>query len=257
MIKVCGLYLDDLEFLDNHLYGLFSLDKSAINNLLLILAGINNTHGKVFYNDEAIYDNEKYFKSRLYLDCQKSYFQTIRPLVIADAIKRKFNKIVDVDKLNKHFRVFDIRGEVEITSGYQLTPCGNTLVNLSVLLSCDQDLLINNPTINVNNDKDIAYIVKSLCGHQGLRIIGLNNLSHFKDKLDYLYIITPSFQVVKIIPKTDVFYLVDKHNAFISLFDTANNKMIVKGLTSDELKYCDRNKISYHKLNIYDLEKYI
>lgn len=257
MIQVRGLYMDDLEFNDNKLYGLFSLDKSVINNLLLILAGINNTKGKVFYNNEPIYDNEKYFKSRIYLDCKQEYFQTIKPLNIAKGILRKFNKLIDVEKLTKHLKTLDVRGECEITSVYHLTPCGNTLVNLSVLLSCSQDLLINNPTINIKTDNDIKYLVNEICQLNTLRILGLNNLSHFKNKLDCLYLFTPSYQVVKIIPQADVLYLVDKNNAFLSLFDANNNKMIVKGLTNDELKYCDRNKISYHKINIYELEKYI
>lgn len=262
MIRINNLEIDnfiiDLEFNDNKLYGLYSSDKNFMSNLFLLLAGINNTKGKILYNNENIYDNDKYFKSRLYMDCQNEYFQTIKPINIKNSISRKFNKDIDLNKLTAYFKTLDIRGECEITSVYQLTPCGNTFANLSVLLSSDNDLLINNPTINVENENDIKYLVDEVSKLSQLRILGLNNLHHFKDKLDVLYLFTPFNEVISVNPQFDTFYLIDKSNAFLSLFPGKNpNKMIVKSLTNDELKYCDKNKIRYHKINIYELEKYI
>lgn len=262
MITVNNLNIDnyiiDLEFNENKLYGLFSLDKNLISSLFLMLSGINNTKGKILYNNENAYDNEKFFRSRIYLDCEKEYFQSIKPVNIKNAIFYKFNKVIDLEKLSNYFKVLDVRGECEITSIYQLTPCGNTFVNLSVLLASNNDLLINNPTVNVTNVSDIAYLVNEISHDKNMRIIGLNSLLHFKDKLDILYLFTPFNEVIKVNPSLDVFYLIDKHNAFLSLYNTKNpNKMIVKGLSNDEIKYCERNKISYQKINIYELEKYI
>lgn len=262
MIKVNNLRLDnyiiDIDFNDNKMYGLFALDKKVISNFFLMIAGINNSKGSVFYNDENIYDNMKYFKNRIYLDCQHEYFQTIKPLNMRNAIYSQFNKLIDAEVLGKHLQVLDVRGECEITSVYKLTPCGNTLVNLSVLLASNNDLLINNPTINITHEKDITYLLSELQKLKSMRILGLNNLTHFQGKLDELYLFTPFNEVIKVNPETDTFYLIDKNNAFLSLFDAkVENKMIVKSLTMDELKYCVRNKINYQKINIYELENYI
>jgi hypothetical protein len=263
MIRIKDLVLKDyiinINVGSKQLFGIYGRDKVLIKDLLLIIAGINKNSDNCTYDEENVYDNERYFRNRIYLDCHKEYFQTIKATEIASGIKTKYHKIIDVERLQKHLKTLDVRGECEITYRYVLTKCGNTLLNMSLLLASDNHLIINNPTINVKRPSDIDYLTNELIKKDKIIILGVNSLKDLTNRLSSVLILTDFKEALLVNPQKDIFHVVDNNNLnFDKLFiSNDNTKLIVKELTKEQLKICDKEKIKYSKINIYEIEKHI
>lgn len=251
-------YIVNLEF-SNLIYGLFARDKDLINEILLMVSGINKSKDNCFYNDENCYDNEIYFKNRIYMDFKNEYFETIKASQIAKGLKKKYSLDVDTLSLAKHLGILKIRGECTITSKYNLTKTGHSLVNASVAISTSKHLIINNPTVNLEKENDIAYIYNQFHQNSRISILGVDSLKKIGPYLEKVILFTDFSEVVILSALEYVFvidntYNVDFHKLFLSLDST---KLIVHGLSKEDLKFCDKHTIKYKKIPLYEIEAYI
>lgn len=264
MLRIENVIIDDFlldfEIFEDQRLGIFSKDPQLTEKLLLILAGIMRTKGKVLYQNHQVYDNEKYFKSRIYLDCKANYLKTLNIDTIGQAFKNKYQKTINIEKLKKHIDVLKIRGECEITSSltYQFTPTGNTLINLSLAFSLNDHLLINNPTINITRTSDLSYIMDQFKKRKGFVILGINSLLHLKDYCDRL-IIFSDFKTVQIInPREEKLLLIDNCDIIedYKLFNISGKRMITRNLPQETTKRLQKQKIKIERINVYEIEKY-
>ncbi len=260
MIKISDLKINsyeiNIDILDQQKVGFFAKDKKLINSLLLMIAGITKTKNNITINDQNVYDNYSYFRNRIYMDCSKNYFQTIKAEDIESGIRYKYHKNIDITKLKTHFTKLRIRGECEINRGYIITKCGSNLINLSVLISSNDDLIINDPTININRESDINYFQTELSKYRHMIVMGLDSLKKIAVVLDKLYLLTDNFEVLDVNIKNDIFYALEKTELVNHIYDF-DKYIITKQLSKDELKLCDKNKIKYKKITVLDIEKYM
>ncbi|HHU55973.1 MAG TPA: hypothetical protein GXZ48_04720 [Acholeplasmataceae bacterium] len=247
--------------LDSNRVGIFSRDSYLTEELLLILAGIIKPKGKCMFNGEEVYDNDKYFKSRIYIDCKESYLKTLNVNTIASSIKNKFQKNINEIKLKKHIDTLKIRGECEISFAfeYDFTPTGNTLINLSLALSLDDALIINNPTINLLRLSDINYIYSQFQKREGLLIFGLNSLIDMKHFFDRIICFTDYKEVRVINPLVDSLLLIDRCDIIddYKLFNTKDGRIITLNLPLETSKRLQKQKIRIERISIYEIENYL
>lgn len=258
MIKISNLKLKDyeinMEILNNQKVGFFSKDPSLINTLLLQIAGIIKTNKNITYYDKDVYDNYTYFKNRIYLDCNKRYFQTIKADDIVNGIRLKYHKNIDLDKLKIHFNKLRVRGECEINRGYIISKCGSNLINLSVLLSSNDDLIINSPTINITRENDINYFKNELRNYKHTLILGLDSIKKISGVCDKIYLITDQ-NTIEEITENDIFYVIPSNEMITPLLNLDN--YYIARLSKEDMKLCDKYKIKYKKISTLDIESFM
>lgn len=254
-------YLINLKIEENEIIGIYSQKMHIVTELLLIIAGINRSKDNVFYNGLDAYDSNNFFKHRIYFDCRSDIVQTLNVEKIGYVVNFAFKKKVDLEKLTYIIRTLDLRGEVEITQTleYIFSNVGRTLINLALGLSIENHLIINKPTIHINNKKELDFIKLELKKHQGFKIMGLDDFSNLKDVLDRIIILTDYDTVVELQLRDEVFYLIEDCLDIkeYRLFKAFGNRLIASRIPKDILKQCDKKKIKYEKVNINELQKYI
>jgi len=251
-------YIVNIAFADN-IYGFFCRNKAFVKELLLLIAGINKSNATCLYNDEKCYDNKDYFKTRLYLDFENEYFETLNIEKIRLAVTEKYHLNLNYEELQRHIKTLNIRGECIITSRYAFTNVGNNLLNFAFALSTEENLIINNPTWAIDSGVDLEYIYTELRKKQRMVIFGIDHLQKMRFCLDKL-IIFSDFNEVLILDITEKLYVLENtyNLPYQKVFIDKNNLHIIyRGLGKEELKNCDRLRIKYKVISPYDLEEYI
>lgn len=264
MITIENLQINNynlnLHINDHERIGVFSVDKNITNELLLILAGIMRSKGKCLYNDDSLYDNDKYFKNRIYLDCRHEYLNTLDVQSIYQAVRNKFQKNINLNLFKRHIDALKIRGECDITFSlsYKFTPTGNTLINLCLAFSLSDNLIINNPTINISRLSDLEYLRNQFDKRNGFVILGVNSLLHMKNYFDRIILFT-DYDRVEVINSNDNIYVIDYCDIIddYKLYKASGQRIIIKEIPQETLKRFAKQKIKVERINVYELEKYL
>ena len=266
-LRINGLQLNDYiinqDFFNNEIAGIYGRDKKTIKQFLNVISGINKNKKTCFYNDEDIFDNEEYFNNRLYFDFTKKYLSTLRVNYIDERLKQKYNLAFNKETFINTSKDLDVRGETEITYTYKFTPTGNTFVNYSLTKSLDKNnLIINNPTINLRMEDDLDYITTGLTNKNDYNsvILGLDNLKAFSKKLDKIIFFT-DFKTIITATNNDTAIVFNQSSFFL----ISNEDKIFGGekivclnkYTKEELKSFTKSKIDYKVISIYDVEQYM
>lgn len=265
ILEIKGLKLNDLEInltlLEKQRIGIFGRNKELIKNFLELLSGINNNHNTIFIDQNNIFENKEYLNSRVFFDFSKKYLTTLRVNKIEEVLK-SYNLDFNKDMFIKICKELNIRGETDISYKYEFSNTGNTFVNLALICSVyKKNIIINNPTINLNLDMDIEYFVNKLTSLEFDRVIlGLNRLSHFKNKLDKIVLFT-DFDSYYEVRSTDSLIIfdkdIDKHFLIKNKLFKENYLIALNHYNKDDLLNLKKMKVKYEIANIYDLEKYL
>lgn len=254
-------YVLDMKIYENEKIGFYCKDKLIITDLLELMAGINMNNNTISVNDSNAYDNIEYFSNRLYFDFSKKYLTTLRVNKIEDALK-DYNLKFDKDKFVKICKELNIRGETDITYRYEFTDIGNSFVNLALLCSLDKkNIIVNNPLANLHLKSDFNYFADYLTSNDFQNVIlGLDNLSSFKGKLDRVVFFSDYNEVI-IMHNNDNFIVfdkdVDKYFLIKNKVYKGKNIVALNLYTKDQLKLWQKQKVNYEIVSIYDIEKYL
>lgn len=258
MLEVKDLIIDDIKFNFNiqvndkiAFYG----KKPIVNLLLLSLSGIVKNMDTIKFNNQNIYDFQKYFNERIYVDCTKSYFQTIVAKDICSIIKTNFNKSINENELAKHIKLLCIRGECEITNKYTLSDVGNNLLNLAIVLSSDHHVLITNPFSSITKTEDFEYFKKIITQFQRTIILGTSVIKPISKIMDTIYFIGDK-SYTQIDMKNDKYYIIDKHDQITPFIET-EDKFLLVNPDKDTLKQLNNLKIKHKKISFEELDYYI
>lgn len=256
-------YLINQDFFNNEIIGIYGRNKKTLIQFLNVISGINKNNKTCFYNNKDIFDNEEYFNNRLYFDFSKKYLSTLRVNYIEERIKQKYNLTFDKETFINISKDLDVRGETEITYTYKFTPTGNTFVNYSLIKSLDKNnIIINNPTINLKMEDDLNYITSGLTNKKYYNsvILGLDNLKVFYKKLDKIIFFT-DFKTIITATNNDT-AIIFNQSSFDLIRDEdkifGGDKIIcLNKYTKEELKQLTKSKIDYKVISIYDVEQYM
>ncbi len=239
--------------------GVFGKNKHLVFDFLKAASGINKS-GACFYEDKDVFDNPEYFQLRILLDFSHTYLSTLRVSKIEEVLKNRYNLRFNKDKLIKIGKDLDIRGETEITHQYQFTSAGNTFVNYALTVALEKpNIIIANPTYGLNLKEDIDYVVNGITDTKvfNTAIIALDKLKPFENKLSKILLFT-DFDTAYTLDSTIKLIVVPKEiDLDYPLFISQGRLIGLSTFTKEELKYFQRNKISYELISIFDLEDYL
>lgn len=264
-IDIKGLKLANIDInlniQENKKLGVFSNDKNLVITFLELVSGINKNHNTIFANDINVFDNKVYFENRIYFDFKNRYLTTLRVKKIHEVLK-SYNLDFNSDKFIEICKELNVRGETDISYKYEFTKTGNTFVNLAMLCSVERkNIIINNPTINLNLDSDIEYFKKKLTSHEfNTVILGLNNVSHFKNSLDQIVLFS-DFGSMYVVDNNDSLIVfdsnIDKHFLIKDKLFKGKYFIALNTYTKEELKNFQKMKVKYEIINVYDFDKYL
>ena len=248
--------------LHDSIVGIYCQDREVVKKFLKYVAGINKTN-EVYFDNKPVFNNPNYFKNRIYLDFSNNYLSTLNVEDIYINILESFSKTIDKDKFKKISKDLDIRGDAIIEKSYIFNPQGNTSLNFCLLTSLNYPIaIINNPTINVNNIKIINYMANYYKHNYRYLIFGLNNLYTLNNILDYI-IIFDDFNNTRILSSSDEVIVCDYYEDdlldALKMFKSQDNKRLIlfNGLTKDDYKLLKQRKLSYYKIRLDEVERYL
>lgn len=254
-------YQINLQFNNNEVVGIFSKDKKLVKEYLDFLSGINPTNNKCLYQGLDVFNNKEYFKDRIYMDFSRKYLSTLKVKYLEERLTNKYKLNFNKEIFLKVSKDLDVRGETEITYIYKFSKSGNTFVNFALLSAIDKrNIIINNPTINLNMVTDIEYITEKIVNKAKYNsvILGIDNLRVFNYLLDRVIIFTDTYEILDINPFEDSFIVFNEENRYIrNVLFKGPNLITLNHYSKDELKLFSKERIDYKKISIYELESYL
>ncbi|MDD2493100.1 MAG: hypothetical protein PHY83_04075 [Bacilli bacterium] len=245
------------------IFAVYSRDIQKTNDFLLLLNGINPNGGSCLYLNKDIFDNEEFFKQRIYIDFGETYLKTMNAEFIEEALANRFYLSFKKEIFNTYVQTMGTRMETIVKANYTFTKCGNTMVNFAFLKALEKPFItINNPTIHLKNDRIIEMITKSLIDknkYEGI-IFGLDKIKNFKDKIEKALIFTDYWNYLIVNPQSDSFLLIeDNIHLHDKVFRTKESSIVIcfNNYTKEEMKRFNSFKIRYQKLSFYELEDYL
>ena len=100
----------------------------------LALAGIVKSN--IYYLDEEVYENDIYFKSRIYINNNISYIDTLDANVLEEKLLKKYSKAFDKDYFKRLVNETKIRTLIKRGRKYKFKDDTLTLSNDILALSC-------------------------------------------------------------------------------------------------------------------------
>ena len=245
--------------LHDSIVGIYCQDREVVKKFLKYVAGINKT-SSIYFDNKPVFNN---LKNRMYLDFSNNYLSALNVEDIYINILESFSKTIDKDKFKKISKDLDIRGDAIIEKSYIFNPQGNTSLNFCLLSSLNYPIaIINNPTINVNNIKIINYMADYYKHNYRYLIFGLNNLYTLNNILDYI-IIFDDFNNTRILSNSDEVIVCDYYEDDLldtfKMFKSQDHKRLIlfNGLTKDDYKLLKQRKLSYYKIRLDEVERYL
>ena len=246
---------------ENTIYGIYCIDSLIREDFLKILAGINHNNNSIFMIDEDkeenIFDNENYFKNRIYIDFSHRYLKTLNVNTISEMFKTRFNKEFDMSKYKEFVSFTNIRNEVLLSNEYQFTDLGVNLASFCLFKGLKYKYnIINNPVINIKNSDMKKRIYGNICLKELNPIIGFDNLRDCKEYCDKLIVFGDYQNLVVVDVKNDNF-LISTDNIIIrnKLFNLNNEIISINNYTKEELKYLSKNKVKYKIITFNEVIK--
>lgn len=252
----------DISLNKQEIFAVYSCDKKTTHDFLMVLNGINPNNGSCLYQDKDIFDNEDFFKQRIYIDFKESYLKTMNVEFIQEALANRFNLSFNKEAFNTYVQEMGIRLETKVRANYTFTDTGNTMVNFAFFKALNIPFVtINNPTIYLKKAKIIETITNSLVDKRKYEsiILGLDKIKNFKEKLDRVLVFTDYQTYVVVDPQQDSFLLIeDNIHLHDKMFRTKEIDLVIclNNYTKEEMKKFNNFKFKYQKLSFYELEDY-
>ena len=121
--------------LDESLNTLFLFENSIYAyEYSLTLAGIKKAN--IYYLDKEVYENDIYFKSRIYINNNISYIDTLDANVLEEKLLKKYSKAFDKDYFKRLVNETKIRTLIKRGRKYKFKDNTLTLSNDILALSC-------------------------------------------------------------------------------------------------------------------------
>lgn len=174
--------------------GIYSPNIKLTTQLLLDLAGINKTSG-IFVNGENVYDNENYFKSRIYILANKTYLNNFYANNVVEYTLKSYGKVLKDKKFSKLIRLSRVRYITHINNSYKYTKETLALVNAFYAYSIIGNRILLNPLENIvraDYMKQISQEIKT----EKCTIFGISNLKKYEGLLDKLILVFPKTYIV-------------------------------------------------------------
>ncbi len=245
--------------------GIYCVNNKLLKPLLLEISGINKTTG-IYYQSKNVYDNEQYFKERLFLDCNKKPFNTLHSKKITDIFANKYNTICNEETLQENIKKLKIRSEGKLKLNYTFTSLGKALFNNALALSIYKYPILLNALENINN-ANIKQELEKLYLNKGA-LFGVTNLYSYNNILDKLiilgykntYILSKNDSLVvlkKIINQDLIINLCNIEPLIIHKCIKNENIIIYNSLTSIQIKTLLKNNVKIETITIYQIGDYI
>lgn len=256
---------------DNEKWGVIA-PSNIIKQFFLELSGIEKKYYDITFNGQNAFDNEEYFKKRLYIDFSENSVSTLDYHIIKESLKYRYDLDFDEKTFNKYVSSFVINRECKIDSSYHFTSKGKAMTNFAVASSLKKDILIiNNPTIYQDEKKVIEEIVKEMTDKpfdvpelkgkvkERIIIMGLDNSLYFENKLDYILLINQNYDMFLVDPKNNKLVMIDYYEDFsYKAVYIGNGKMfLLDNLDKAEYKILSNHKIKAKHISPYIISKYL
>lgn len=261
-IEINGLKLENynisLNIFDKQVYLVYG-EKEVTDKFIRILLGINKPKiGEVLYNKQNVFDNEEYFKNRIYLDFSRKYLSTLTPSIIKDTTKFKYDLNFNEIKFKLVVDELNIRRGTTVASTYEFTKETNTCVNYALLKGLlKPNVFINEPFININDEKKINYIMNELFNPNiyNLVLIKTYNIEMYCQKpVKIIWFSNTDVHIIE--PKKNKFILVmTKLNIKNCIYKYVNGFSVCFDLSKEEIKTLNENKIKYKEISFSDIFK--
>lgn len=167
---------------------IFSDDINLSFELLKEIAGINNS--EVIFDSNYVFDNEDYFKYRLFIDNNKRYINTLASSIISREVLNKFNKAFNEEDFERLVKKTKIRFLDNFENRERFDSSGNTILNNIFALSMYNYRIVHDVFLNLV-DREIINILKEEYNNKkgNLFSSSLKQISIFKGFLDKIVII--------------------------------------------------------------------
>lgn len=247
--------------LENNLYVIYGKDQNKIKELLLLIAGINKVSkkkGNITFNKNNVYDNEEYFKSRIFFDMHYNYLNTITPSIIKENLLNRFNINYDEKLFRKKLIELNARREVKINSKSEFTKLGLSLVNYSLATSIQTDnLIIYDIFHNIDDEKKREYIVNDIMNMKlETAIISAHTIDNFLNK-NVRFVILGDYENAYIISKEDKFIITEDSNDLKHrIFKLENNMVICLKEDEANIKKGLFKSVKKKDVSLTDFSKY-
>lgn len=264
MIQIKNLFLKNnlpllnYEIDQNKKIGIYSINLSLTQNLLLYISGIKKTNN-IFYNNNLVYENKNFFNDRIYLNCNKKITNTLVSTTIANTLMKKYNIICNNDNLKEHIKQLQIRSEGKLKLNYSFSSEGIKLINNAITLSIYKYPILLNPLENISSNKKINYLINNY--QTKSFIMGIEKINYYENIFDELLFITNNnYYILK---KDDhIFISYQTQLSNINLFENKqinyNNKIVIyKNLSVDEIKQLNKLSIDYKEITLFQIGEYL
>ena len=216
-------YNIDLDIDNNLNVGIFSDDLDIIKSLSLLLAGINK--GNIYEMNENIYDNDIYFKSRIFINNELNYLNTLNADKISSYYLKSYSKAIDADYFKALVKATKIRLNAKYKFYYVFDDHKNSLANNILALSFLSKRIIYKAFTNID-DKVIKEEYKTK--KETIFLDDIKDIKKYLSILDNIIIfykermhqVSKDDQILKVLKNED-----------------ANNIEIIKNLLFEEENY--------------------
>lgn len=217
--------------LENNVYILYGKQELRIKELLLSIAGINKVdkkNGSITFQKNNTYDNEEYFKSRIFFDMHYNYLNTITPSIIKENLLNRFDIKYDERLFKRKLIEQNARREVKINSKCEFTKLGLSLVNYSLASSIETDnLIIYDLFYNIEDEKKREYIANDIVNKKlKSAIISVDRIDNFLNK-NVRFIILGDFGKAFIISKENKFIVTENSDTLKHRIFKLDNNMVI------------------------------
>ena len=237
--------------------GIFIDNDKILEELAKIIAGINK--GNVFYLNKFVYDNKEYFSSRVYIDNNKNYLNTLDANKICKYMLNNYFKAFDSSYFKEMIRKIKLRLDVNIKDRYYFNNNSNVIANDIFALSLMCVRIILHP-FNKTNEEQLNVLKDAFKVKKGNILLGniANNdyIYDYKGILDEI-IIMHNDKIHKFNNNDEILKIVkDKISNNISIITNAiyeDNYFYY--VTKDIIENKNLKGILYENISIYDIGK--
>lgn len=217
---------------------------------LLKLAGINPST-TIYYNGQLAFDNREYFKKRVFLDAKNEYLKTLNVEFINSALQG-YGLSIDNVRFKKAIKEYNVRNNAKYTSFYQFPIQNNTLLNIALAKSLNNEIvIIDNPLFDLD-EKLIQDVIIDLKKANKIFVLGLDSFEGIKETSDKVIVISDHFELYCLMPETELI-VIDEFAAIRNkIFIVKGKAVCLNDYSKDELKEFAKKKIKVKQVTFSD-----
>ena len=249
----------------NIITGIYSVNEASTKKFLLYVSGINKANN-IFYRSKKVFDNEEYFKERIFLDCYYQPFNTLLGSNISKMLLDNYNIVLNEDLFNKLVKDLQIRSEGKLQTLYHFSKEGIALINNALALSVFKYPILYKPFEEINNKYKLDYLKEKAKNKSAL--IGVSDLKKYEGFFDELILF--GFTQVHILKSNEtLLYLDNVLSQELTIEEAKLEKSLIhkcikkeslivrNDLAIDQIKSLHNMGVKIKEISIYDIGEYI